>query len=90
MHFFRFNTVSFNSFPVTRDIKIKNTSSVPVHIFWNAFLRNPHEPDFDPRDAFNIFFQMTDADKSDKVFELVFSMDDYCGRNTSDFCYVRG
>ncbi|CAG9862498.1 unnamed protein product [Phyllotreta striolata] len=84
----RFGTIPFKSEPIKRQIKISNTSSIPIHIYWHALLRQPNDPGYAINEGFNIFLDEAGHEKPEQLFNLVYSLENYCGRNVSDFCYV--
>lgn len=58
---------------VTRKVKIKNTSSIPLTILWHMFLKEEDSSEFPTHDYFNVMFDMYDPNKGCNVsnFEII-------------------
>ncbi|XP_074041230.1 deleted in lung and esophageal cancer protein 1 isoform X2 [Leptinotarsa decemlineata] len=74
----RFGSFPYSSRPIRRQIRISNTSCVPVHIIWNTFMGVSQESD---DENFSISFDVVNYDYNPARGDLCL-FNEYLGKNT--------
>lgn len=65
--YFRFGTVAYKAGPITRRIKVKNISSIPIHTTWQLFIMSELENGKDNLKIFNHIWE-TVVKNSDNIW----------------------
>ncbi|CAH1156241.1 unnamed protein product [Phaedon cochleariae] len=81
----RIGCIPYNDPKISRQIKIRNSSCIPLHIVWQTFVKFSEEEGNEPK--FSLAFDIVDENfHSDKGRMLMF--DEYLGQNTNQLCGI--